>query len=426
MNRDVGYAGNAGKKIFTQPAGLLLNRLGLVAIAVLLVMAAWAGQVMIVILLSLALSAAGLSKIWSWMSLKGVHGERQMSQLRAFPDEHLEIKIRISNRKLLPLPWIQVTDEVPAGFATDFPAQPGSRPGFVKLAFSSPMTGYSALNWKYSLFCHKRGYYPLGPLTLASGDIFGFYPRQAAYPPADPIIVYPRIYTLAQLGIPSLYPLGETRSEKRIFEDPSRTIGVRDYHPGDSLRRIHWKASARHQQLQVKIYEPATTLKVGLFLAVDSFQNQGICVENVLELGINAAASVANYLIEKNNQAGLWINSKLADSGHAARILPRGGVEQLVSILEALAKVTPYSSSDFIEFFQSERQALPMGITLVFILFQLSDEIKSILTDLKTDGYKIFVLQVGETKVESIMPDFAQYNIQSPMNLTGLLSGEIA
>ncbi len=263
------------KKTSTEPAGLLLSKFGLIAAAIILILAAWAGQTVIVILLGLALAAAGLSKLWSILSLKGVHCERYLSEQRVFPGEYLELKLRVVNRKLLPLPWLQVNDEVPAGFTPDLHLVPGNKPGFNSISQSTSILWYSAINWKYRLFCNKRGYYPLGPLTVTSGDIFGFYPRTATEPVKDYIIVYPKIYPLGRLAIPSLYPLGEAKSEKRIFEDPSRTIGVRDYSPGDSLRRIHWKASARHQQLQVKVFEPTTTLKVAMFLAVDSFQYNG-------------------------------------------------------------------------------------------------------------------------------------------------------
>jgi uncharacterized protein (DUF58 family) len=411
-------------KTSTQPTGLLLSKFSLIIIAVLLIIAAWAGQTVIVILLGLALSAAGLSRLWSYLSLKGVRVERQLNECRVFPDEHLELKLRVVNRKLLPLPWVQVNDEVPSGFIPDLKPSPGSKPGFGLITQSSSVLWYSAVSWKYRLLCNKRGYYPLGPLTVTSGDIFGFYPRTNTETATDFIIVYPRIYTLNQLAVPSLYPLGEARSEKRIFEDPSRTIGVRDYSPGDSLRRIHWKASARHQHLQVKVFEPTTTLKVALFLAIESFQNEGSWNENDLELGISTAASLAKYLIDKKSQVGLWVNSRLADSRQSARIQPGGGVDRLVQILEALAKIVNVSSQPFPDFFQAERKELPLGTTLIFILSQLSEKLKIVLADLRESGYKILVFQIGEEKNGTALPEIAWYHVHNPGSLAEIHLGE--
>jgi uncharacterized protein (DUF58 family) len=410
VNMNTAISSDNEKKVSTQPAGFLLNKFVLIAMGALLAAAAWAGQTVIVILLGLALASAGLSRLWSHFSLKGVRCERQLNGQRAFPGETLEMKLRLVNRKPLPLPWIEITDEVPAGFTPDL--SEGSRPGFNQISLSTSIMWYSAINWKYSLHCQRRGYYPLGPLTVTSGDIFGFYPRTATATATDHIIVYPRVFSLSRLAIPSLYPLGEAKSEKRIFEDPSRTIGVREYSPGDSLRRIHWKASARHRQLQVKVFEPTTTLKAAIFLAIDSFQNQGLWDYDAMELGISTAASLAQFMIDKNSQVGLLSNSKLADSDLPASIPSGSGVDQLLQILEALAKSTPIYSESFLNYFQKERKGLPMGTTLIFVFACIPDGLKAALTDLRESGYKVIVFQVGEVKDGEAVPEISWYSIR--------------
>ena len=379
----------------------------MLAVLAALLLAAWHGQIAIVILLGLILSAAGLSKLWSRFSLVGVSCQRLISERRVFPSEQIELRLRLVNRKLLPLPWIQVNDEIPVGLALDTSLTPSSRPGFASLSKSAALPWYTGLSWKHRLFCNKRGYYLLGPITLTSGDIFGFYPRSAIETAVDHVIVYPKIFPIAHLGIPSLNPLGETTAERRIFEDPTRVIGVRDYSPRDSRRHIHWKATARRQELQVKVFEPTTTLKVALCLAIDSFQHDGAQSEEDLELGISAAASIANHLVEQRNSVGLFVNSRLADSGQPTTIPAGSGTNQLVEILEALAKVTPQSSSPFEKFLQAERASLAWGTTLLFILAKPSPPLMELLADLKESGHKLVVLQAGdpgESKIEHGIP----------------------
>ena len=77
------------------------------------------------------------------------------------------------------------------------------------------------------------------------------------------------------------------------------------------------------------------------------------------ELGISTAASIASYLTEQRSAVGLFVNSCLADSGQPVTLLPGSSTGQLVEILEALAKVTPLSSSPFEEFLQAERTHCP-------------------------------------------------------------------
>ncbi len=385
------------KRSAFRPAGYLLGKFGLLVILAGLLLAAWNGQVVIVVLLGLALSAAGLSKLWSRFSLAGVSCQCLLNENRVFPGEHIELKLRLANRKLLPLPWIQLDYEIPFGFAADGSLAPGSRPGFGLISKSAALLWYTAASWKHYLYCNKRGYYMVGPVMLTSGDIFGFYPRSITESVIDHVIVYPRIFPMAQLGIPSLSPVGETTAERRIFEDPIRVIGVRDYTFHDSRRRIHWKASARHQSLQVKVFEPTTTLKVAIFLAVDSFKPQGgqAHSEDDFELGISAAASIASYLTERRSAVGLFVNSRLADSGMPCRIPPGSSAGQLVEILEALAKVTLQASGPFEEFFQNGRIGLPWGTTLVFILSRPQPSITDMLISLKEMGHKLLVVQAG-------------------------------
>jgi len=397
-----------------RPAGHLLSRYGLLAVLAALLLAAWHGQIAIVILLGLILSAAGLSKLWSRFSLVGVSCQRLVSERRVFPGEYMELRLRLVNRKLLPLPWIQVNDQIPLGLAVDTSLTPSSRPGFGFLSKTAALPWYTGLSWKHRLCGNKRGYYLLGPITLTSGDIFGFYPRSATEPAADHVIVYPKIFPIAHLGMPSLHPLGETTAERRIFEDPIRVIGVRDYSPRDSRRHIHWKATARRQELQVKVFEPTTTLKVALCLAIDSFQHDGAQAEEELELGISAAASIANHLVEQRNSVGLFVNSCLADSGQPTTIPTGNGTQQLVEILEALARVTPLSSGPFEKFLQAARASLVWGTTLLFILARPSPPLMELLADLKQSGYKLVVLQAadpGESKIQRGIP---WYHITQP------------
>ncbi len=425
MNAKAKSAAQPKRKIRTQAAGVLLNKFVLIIAAALLLLAAWAGQTVIVVLLGLGLAAAGLARLWSYYSLKGTHCERQLTECRAFPDGTLELKLRVVNRKILPLPWFQVSDEIPAGFIGDQAVEPGSRPGYELISRSGMLPWYSASSWKYHLVCKKRGYYALGPLSVTSGDIFGFYPATFTEPQTDHIIVYPRIFSVTGLPIPSLFPIGEARSEKRIFEDPSRMIGIRRYSPGDSLRRIHWKASARQQQLQVKVFEPTTSPRVAVFLAIDSFQVDGVWNYEAEELGISTAASLTSYLVDMKCQAGLWCNSKLADSGEPARILLRSGVDQLVQVLEALAKVVSIPSGPFLDFFHAERKELPSGTTLVFIFQKLPENLREVLIDLQENGYKVLVFQTGNVEEETLPPGITWYQVLPPGKIVEVNPGEL-
>jgi uncharacterized protein (DUF58 family) len=124
-------------KLSSQAAGYLLNWPGLLAMAGILVLAAWNGQAPIVILTSLLLSTAGLAKVWSHLSLARISCRRQLSERRVFPGEKVNVKFQIANRKPLPLPWIQVDDEIPQALGSTS-SLPGEKPGSVLIRRSAP------------------------------------------------------------------------------------------------------------------------------------------------------------------------------------------------------------------------------------------------------------------------------------------------
>ncbi len=98
---DTTTVSETGTQPSSQAAGYLLDKFGIYAALVGLLLATWFHQVVIVILLSLVLSAAGLARLWSRFSLVGVHCQRQLSEQRAFPGESIEVTLRAANRKLL-------------------------------------------------------------------------------------------------------------------------------------------------------------------------------------------------------------------------------------------------------------------------------------------------------------------------------------
>ncbi len=117
----------------TKPVSPLLSTAAVLAGLGALIGAAVAGFSALVVLLGVAIAAALVTKLWSYLCLKGVTGERRLSEKRVFPGDEVLLTLRVVNRKLLPLPWVEIQDEVPASLvagasgARDEPAGGPSR-----------------------------------------------------------------------------------------------------------------------------------------------------------------------------------------------------------------------------------------------------------------------------------------------------------
>ena len=130
---------------------------------------------------------------------------------------------------------------------------------------------YERVRRHYRIRCETRGEHTFGPATLRSGDIFGFATRELRLTEEARLLVYPRVVPIAELGLPTRDPFGDRAVRQWLFQDPLRTVGVRDYAPGDSLRVIHWAATARRQALQVKLHEPTTSYQLILCLKLHTY-----------------------------------------------------------------------------------------------------------------------------------------------------------
>jgi len=355
-------------------------------------------QPALVIIALLTLFTVGVAWAWNRYALVGVEYQRALSETRVFPGETVGFTVRLANRKLIPLAWLELADEFPKKLPLlKGQLETSSRPTVGYLAHLASLHWYERVSWRYELTAAARGYYAFGPLTLRSGDAFGLFQQEEQRQQIDHLIVYPRIVPLERLGIPSKHPLGETKSPQRIFEDPSRTIGVRDYRREDSLRRIHWKATARRQQLQVRVYEPTATQQLAIFLNVATFLEAWQGIEpDLLESAITVAASLSSEALEQRYAVGLYANCSLPESDQTIKVPPGRSPGQLTAILEALAKASGFAVMPLENLLDSEAARLPWGATLVIITALVSEGLLGALLRLRQAGHSLTVVAIGE------------------------------
>ena len=371
--------------------------IGLMVMAAILIAGSWMQQPVLVALTGTVLAVAAVTRGWSRLSLLRLVYERRLEEDRAFPGEEVLLTLRLENRKLLPLAWVEVSDHIglPVRLDTDDAAEETpSAPG--TLTFSTSLFWYQRAVWRQRVQCIRRGYYTLGPATVSSSDIFGLFPRSMTEAEAQHLIVYPKVYDLAELGLPSRHPLGEAKAVTRIFEDPTRTIGIRGYTPEVPFKHIHWKASARHQDLQVKVFEPTTTLQVALFLDVDGFSGEGDSADgDLFELAVSTAASLANYVSMHRHPVGLFVNAVQAGEEGPVILRPGSGPDQLAAILEGLARVSAAPAGPFGRMLESGLKDLAWGSTIGLVTAHAGDAVLGRLTGLQRDGFNVVVFQVG-------------------------------
>ncbi|OPZ87352.1 MAG: hypothetical protein BWY76_00511 [bacterium ADurb.Bin429] len=255
-------------------------------------------------------------------------------------------------------------------------------------------------HYSYRMTGQQRGYFSIGPLRMSTGDLFGMAQTNVTGDDHTFLTIYPKIVPIPPLRIPSNRPIGDARSSKRIYEDTTRIVGVRDYLPGDTFSKIHWKTSARLGTLATKMCEPSTSIEVNIVLNMHYGDYPPI--DTVAELACTAAASVAASLLDQKHLVGMQTNGYDAIWKHQPKqapmpiqLRPDKGPAQLASILNALGRMQLSSTPALSTYLTQLHSTLPWTASTLIISHHLSDESLLELDALKKSGFEIVAIIVG-------------------------------
>jgi len=341
----------------------------------------------------------GVSRLWNKFCLRRIEYKRRLSHDHVFFGEEIVFEIEVANRKPLPLAWLRIEDELPERVTLLKGKATQTMDDRVTLNNIFPIGMYRRVKRRFPIKCDQRGVFYFGPTRIRSGDLFGFFRRELLIDKLDYLLVYPRLVPLEKLGIISQQLFGDIRLKQHLFQDPVLTAGVREYRSGDSLKRIHWKSTARIGELQTKLYEPTTTVDISLFLDVrtlkaplwgSSYQLQ--------ELGIITAASVAEAALKSGFRVGLYVNQVTRFSQGMLTVPPSRHPDQLEHILEGLAQLHQTETIPMVKYIRQESRSLPWGSTLLVISAQPDESLMAALLDLKRVGRSITLVTIGGTK----------------------------
>jgi uncharacterized repeat protein (TIGR01451 family) len=363
------------------------------------------------VLLGVLLVSRYLTRAWA----EGLSAERECNSLTANVGETVAVVVSVTNSGRFPVPWVLLEDLLPRQALIHNPPNLGVQGRRIKLAM---LRAGAAKFLRYQLQCNRRGYYQLGPLILETGDLFGLHRHYRVVTAPHFLLVYPKVMPLEGYDIASRRPIGEVRMSYRLYEDPTRIAGVRQYEVGDPLRRVHWKATARTGQLHCKLYEPSTVAGITILLDFHAASHDPRHEPMRSELAVTAAASLANAVYELGQQVGLVTNGRDAadrirqegwdydirtrDAARQAagmaetseRLRPvvvetRRGPDQVMRIFETLARLELTDGLDLTQLIGESTSQIPRDATVVAILPQVTEQHAIALGNLKRRGFAV-------------------------------------
>ena len=376
--------------------------------------------------------------------LKSVIINRSYAQ-NAFWGERVPVTVEVKNQSWLPLPWLRLSESLAIEL----------RDGHGELNQITSLRGHETAEYQYTVRGWRRGYYRIGPMRIGTSDLFGFLPELQGVIPAQYITVYPRITPLTRLGLPSRLPFGTIASKQRLFEDPARPMGIRNFRSGDSLRQINWKTSAHMRQLVVKTFEPAISLETAVLLDLHSPTYYSKRRLTSVEWAIEVAASFSAHLIDQRQAVGLISNGidplqlsggdgNAQFDGESGRLLtknisdsqkenlhtllppaipPGNGRPHLMKLLERLARIESAETISLNQWGISACSHLSWGVTILVITARGDVETCQTLHRLVRTGFNPVLIAIepennfGEIKERARRLGFRAFNITAAHDL---------
>lgn len=314
-----------------------------------------------------------LSFIWAWVNLNGVHLSRVTRARRTQVGKPLEERFTVRNTTVVPKLWLEVRDfsTLPYHYSSHVVNNLGAKQSY---------------SWRVTTICQQRGRYQLGPIRLRTSDPFGLFPMERDLTPTSNVVVFPMTFDIHQLALPVGILPGGDALRRRTHYITTNASSVRDYEPGDSFNRIHWRSTARRDRLVVKEFEldPLADIwvvpdmsvyghvaprgknaaptpppsDVPSWLKMKEFQ----LPESTEEYTVTIAASVAQFFLRRDRAVGMLAY------GQSNEILqPDRGERQFNRILETLAVLRAEGEVPLQDMLYAESHLFPRGTTVIVV-----------------------------------------------------------
>ena len=235
---------------------------------------------------------------------------------RATEGDDVELELRVASKT--GVARLVLTPSVPPG---------------LELAGAAPrplsLTAREERSLSVPLRCRRWGRYKVGALDVSAYDSFGLVVDEHALEPRLALRVYPAAERLRRLVRPLETQPFVGNQVARAKGDGIEHADIRAFVPGDRLRRINWRASARRQALLVNESHPERNADIVLFL--DTFAEAGPMGDTTLDRTVRAALSLAEAYLRRRDRVGI-----VSFGGVVRWLTPASGAQQLYRIVDSL------------------------------------------------------------------------------------------
>lgn len=303
--------------------------------------------------------------------------------MRAHRFEPMEIVLTVGNSSPLPLPYVTVIDIRGPLFSRE------------SGKFIIRLRSWEKKVLSYRIESQMRGEYLVGPVVLIGSDPLGMFPWRITRRETGRLIVYPEVLPVVK-PIRTGLPAGNLRVENRVYEDVTRYRSLREYVPGDDVRRISWKASAKTGRLHSMEYLPALFSPMLILMNMNGEDFPLRFRSHWVERSAVTAASLVIQSVSLGQEVGLVASAALkgGETPAVARLSAAPG--HATAIMEMLARMEPLpGSTDYTRLLATSGVVIPVGTRIEVITPRVSEPQLGFLREAKQKGWLIELFLVG-------------------------------
>lgn len=342
----------------------------------------------LVILITLAALYSLMGLLLTKFGLKGLLCTRSFSRPAVFEGEEGELVEVVRNDRPMLIPWLRMESSIS-------PYLRLGRQDNVNISearhYSSLFTlmPYQQIRRKHRVTFLRRGEYNLGNAALTAGDLFGLTAVCREQQMDAPVLVYPRLLDSAEFPYPLSLMMNEVISRRHLLTDPFLIRGIRAYQPGDPVRDIHWPATARMGQAQLRLHDDASQSRLLVVLNVQSSESQWSerltdSEQEHIEYAISVAATLCMQALENGCSAGFTANMPVGEDTKPVFLPPDSGAETREKLLSAFARLKMVRTLSFTTFLDTLTACTDLEI-IVLSCYD-SEEIQLRLRRLRRNG----------------------------------------
>jgi uncharacterized protein (DUF58 family) len=239
-----------------------------------------------------------------------------------------------------------------------------------------------------SVRCERWGAFAIGPLLLRSRDRLGFHAWEAQIGAARPLRVYPSVETVRTLLAPLETQVFIGNQTARVKGEGIEFADIRGWAPGDRVRSINWRATARRGELHVNQQHPERNTDVVLFL--DTFTDVASGMRGTLDMTVRAAASLAHRYLQRKDRVGV-----VSFGGLLSWLVPASGTRQLYRIVDSLLQMDIVLSFARRGIDVLPPRTLPPKALVLALSPLLDTRSAGALLDLRARGFDLVVIEVS-------------------------------